>query len=164
MLSLYPFAATVRMAGHTWLRHKIGTPLSDQLPAQPLERFPQPQAAVHALAGAGGGFLSCADSGRLHAGQRGAGARGRGAGAVLRGLLQTVESQMPGKSGMHAYSECGFAAAAAPGLPPAAAAMPVFGLARDDGTIPRAAAGAGAAADAAAGTRAAGSTPDCVNP
>ncbi len=60
-------------------------------------------------------------------------------GAVLvlcsGGLLQTVESQMPGKSGMHAYTECGFAAAAAPGLLPAAAAMPVFGLAGDDSTI-----------------------------
>ncbi len=60
-------------------------------------------------------------------------------GAVLvlcsGGLLQTVESQVPGKSGMHAYTECGFAAAAAPGLPPAAAAMPVFSVARNDSTI-----------------------------
>ena len=60
-------------------------------------------------------------------------------GAVLvlcsGGLLQTVESQMPGKAGMHAYSDCGFAAAAAPGLPPAAPAAPVFSFAYGNNSI-----------------------------
>ena len=54
-------------------------------------------------------------------------------GAVLvlcsGGLLQNLESPAPGKAGMHAYSDCGFAAAAAPGLPPAAPALPVFDVA-----------------------------------
>ena len=60
-------------------------------------------------------------------------------GAVLvlcsGGLLQTVESLLPGKSGMHAYSDCGFAAAAASGLPPAAPAAPVFNVAYGNNAI-----------------------------
>ena len=54
------------------------------------------------------------------------------AGAVLvlcsGGLLQTAEPQAPGKAGMHAYTECGFAAAAA-APPPAIAEAPRFTVA-----------------------------------
>ncbi|WP_157572396.1 hypothetical protein [Nevskia soli] len=54
------------------------------------------------------------------------------AGAVLvlcsGGLLQTAEPQAPGKAGMHAYAECGFAAAAA-APPPAAVDAPRFTVA-----------------------------------
>ena len=54
------------------------------------------------------------------------------AGAVLvlcsGGLLQTAEPQAPGKAGMHAYTECGFAAAAA-APPPAVADAPRFAVA-----------------------------------